>query len=353
MKIKKKSTALLLIIPFLLAACSEKKASTTEGLSTDEVIHRNDLNEMEALKKKLSAQQHNLAEQLGKLTDAIDALDSNKSIPLVSIYEIKTQRFKHYIEVQANFHSDKNIELFAEYNGLLTKVLIREGDRVKKGQVLAQIDDGGLSQQLTQAEVQEGLAKTTYERQKKLWNQDVGSEMQYLQAKANYEAQTKIVAQLRAQMSKTKIKAPFDAVVDEIMVEEGNMVMAGGMNAIMRLMNLDEVYVKADVPENYIKSIKKGTEAIISIPVLNDTLITTISQVGNFIKADNRTFRVEAVVENNNWDIKPNMNAKLTINNYISDSAIVIPQNVITECSNGEQKLSELLSKLESLLMVI
>jgi|SRR5690554_1173103 len=334
MKIKNLSLLTAIIVVLFITACGGEKVQEKK---IEKVLERNDINEMKELKGELSVKQHSLADQLNQLTKAIDAMDSNKSIPLVSIYDLVPRKFKHYIEVQANFNADKNIELFAEYNGVLTEILVKEGESVKKGQLLARIDDGGLSKQLVQAEVQEELTKITFERQKKLWDQNIGSEMQYLQAKANYKGQNKMVEQLRAQLGKTNIIAPFSGVVDEILIEAGNMVSAGGMSGIMRLINLDEVYAKAEVPENYIKTIKKGTAVNVIVPVLRDTIPTTISQVGNYIKPDNRTFRVEAAVVNKDWEIKPNMNAKLSIVNYSTDTAIVIPQNVISEDAEGNK----------------
>lgn len=317
---------------FFAVSCSEKK----EERSLDNAIESGDISELKSIKAELSKKQHDLMSQLELVSKEIAKLDTAKSAPLVSTLEIKPQTFKHYIEVQASFDTERNVLLFAEYNGTLTDVLVNEGQKVNKGQLLAKIDDGGLSQQLLQAEVQAELSKTTFERQENLWKQDIGSEMQYLQAKTNYEAQQRMVEQLRKQLGKTRIEAPYAGIVDEIMIEEGNMV-GPAVGGVIRLINLDRMYAKADIPEAYISSVKKGKKVDVYIPVLQDTLEAEISQVNNFINPENRTFKIEARVENKDWEIKPNMNSKLRIADYEADSTMLIPKNVISEDAEGRK----------------
>jgi RND family efflux transporter MFP subunit len=329
----RKITIISLFFALLFAvSCGEK----VQERSLEKAIENGDISELKSIKAELSKKQHELVGQLERVSNEIAKLDTAKRAPLVSTLEIKPQMFKHYIEVQAGFDTEQNVLLFAEYNGTLTDVLVKDGEKVNKGQLLAKIDEGGLSQQLLQAEVQAELSKTTFERQEKLWKQDIGSEMQYLQAKTNYEAQQRIVGQLRKQLDKTRIKAPFAGVVDEIMIEEGNMVgpAAGG---VIRLINLDKMYAKADIPEVYVSSVKKGKKVDDFIPVLQDTIDAEISQVNNFINPENRTFKIEARVKNEDWNIKPNMNAKLRIADYVADSTLLIPKNVISEDAEGRK----------------
>lgn len=316
----------------LVTSCGEKVQEQT----LEKAIESGDINELKSIKADLSKKQHEIMGQLERVSKEIAKLDTAKTAPLVSTLAINPQTFKHYIEVQAGFNTEKNVLLFAEYNGTLTDILVKEGEQVSKGQLLAKIDDGGLSQQLLQAEVQAELSKTTYERQKKLWEQNIGSEMQYLQAKTNYEAQERAVAQLRKQLNKTRIEAPYAGVIDEVLIEEGNMVgpAAGG---VIRLINLDQMYAEADIPEGYISSVKKGKKVDVYIPVLQDTLEAELSQVNNFINPENRTFKIEARVQNKDWKIKPNMNAKLRIADYVADSTLLIPKNVISEDAEGKK----------------
>lgn len=322
---------LFFVLIFTLS-CSEK----IQERSLEQAIEEGNISELKSIKAELSKKQHNLMNQLERVSKEISKLDTSETAPLISVMKINPETFKHYIEVQAGFNTERNVLLYAEYNGVLTDVLVGEGERVSKGQILAKIDDGGLSQQLLQAEVQAELSKTTFERQEKLWKQDIGSEMQFLQAKTNNEAQQRAVEQLRKQLDKTHIKAPYTGVVDEILIEEGNMVgpASGG---VIRLVNLDKMYAEASIPEAYVTSVKEGKKVEVYIPVLKDTIVAEISQVNNFINPGNRTFKVEVRVENKDWHIKPNMNAKLRIADYVANSALLIPKNVISENANGKK----------------
>jgi membrane fusion protein, multidrug efflux system len=164
--------------------------------------------------------------------------------------------FTHYIEIQGNVDTKENIVISPEYSGILTQLYVKAGQKVSKGQVLARIDDGGLSSSLAQAETQLALAKTTFERQKNLWDQKIGSEIQFLQAKTSLESQQKVVAQIKSQLNKTNVVAPFSGTIDEVMTERGKVV-APGMN-LFRIVNLSNMYVTANVPENYIPQLKLG-----------------------------------------------------------------------------------------------
>lgn len=331
-KMKKINFILIAVITLFLAACGAKK----EERSVEKALKSNDIEELKEVRNELAAKQSETAKQLEKLSQAISKLDTAQRLPLVSKYEVQPKMFKHYIEVQGSFDSKQNVVLTAEYAGILKEITVKSGDRVSKGQVLAKIEDGGLSQQLYQAEVQAELMKTTFERQQKLWDQKIGSEIQLLQAKASYEAQNKLVEQLKSQLAKTVISAPFSGLIDEIITEAGNLV-SPGQSRIMRIVNLDQMYVEADVPEAYIQSVSKERNLNVIVPVLRDTLKAKIALAGNFIKADNRSFRVEALVENKDWKLKPNMNAKLMINDYSADSALLIPQNIVSEDADGNK----------------
>ena len=216
---------------------------------------------------------------------------------LVTAIEIKPQIFNHTIEIQANIKTRQNLQLFPEFGGRLNQILVKEGQEVKKGTLLAVIDDAGLQDQLDQMKLQLQLVKTTFERTQRLWDQKIGSEMMYLEAKTRFKSQQKQVAQMRDQLSKTKIYAPFSGVIDEIIARKGS-TLAPGMTPIMRIVNLDNMYVESDVPENYLANITKGSFAKVSIPVLNETQNTLVRQTGNFIQPNNRTFRVEAPIKN-------------------------------------------------------
>ncbi len=331
----KKVNYFSLLFGFLfLFSCGEK----IQEKSIEKTLNSNDIEALKELKADLSNKQHELTDQLDKISKKIESLDTNQNRPLVSVYELKPTDFKHYIEVQASFDTEKNVLLFAEYSGMITAVLVKEGQEVSQGQLLAKIDDGGLAQQLTQAEVQAELSKTTYQKQKRLWEQKIGSEMDYLRSKADYEAKEKMVEQTKKQIDKTQIRAPFSGVVDEILIEKGNMV-SPGMSAVARLLNLSEMYAEASIPEVYIQTVNQGKKIEVFVPVLTDTIQAEVSQVNNFINPENRTFKIEARVANKDWSIKPNMNAKLRIADYVADSTLVIPKNIISEDAEGRKYL--------------
>ena len=221
--------------------------------------------------------------------------------------------------------------------GALTKVYVKEGEPVKKGQLLASIDDGGMASQVSQLRTQASLAKTTFERQKRLWDQKIGSEIQFLQAKANYEATENAVKQAESQLGKSTIRAPFSGIIDDVIKEQGTVVAPGPGAEVFRIVNLSDMYIMVDVPENNLGAISKGKEAKVYFPVLGDTIVSTIRQTGNFINPSNRSFTVEIPVPNKKGNIKPNLSARVQLNDYSSDTAMLVPQSIISENAMGDQ----------------
>jgi RND family efflux transporter MFP subunit len=304
--------------------------------TTEDIIASQDLQAIKAKRTELVATQQQLSSELSELDAAILKLDDNMKIPLVSTVTVHDTLFKHYIDIQGSVDTKNLITIMPEFSGTLSQVYVKEGQKVRKGQLLAKIDDGGLSQQLAQLEIQAALAKTTYERQERLWKQNIGSEIQYLQAKSAYEAQDQAIGNIKKQLAKTQITAPFAGTIDEIITEKGNVV-APGQSQLMRIVNLNDMYIESDVPERYIAAIRPGTEVKVGFPVLGTSLETQVRQVGDFINKANRTFRIEVGVPNPDGYIKPNLTAKLRINDYSSEKALLIPQDVISEDANGQQ----------------
>lgn len=321
----------IVTIAVLVIACG----GDGKKISVDEVIASSDLEAIQARRAEIKSQETEIQAQLKKLDAEIKRLDKSDNSAKVTTYLIKDSIFQHYIEIQGNVETKQNVIIYPEYQGTLTRVFVKEGDRVRKGQTLARIDDGGLSSQLSQLEGQAALAKTTYDRQKRLWEQKIGSEIQYLQAKTTYETSENAVNQLRSQLGKTVITAPFSGVIDDVITEQGTVVSPG--QAVFRIVNLKDMFVKADVPETYLTTVVVGKNATIDIPILGKTIDTEVRQTGNYINPSNRTFSVEVSVPNNDAVIKPNLNAKLRINDYTNENAILIPLNVISENSNNEQ----------------
>lgn len=323
----------LLFLAFLLAtACGEAPETPAS-----ELVAEGDLEAIKAKKQALSEQQKTLRSEMALIDSALQALSGKGNIPLVSTREVRTARFEHYLELQGDVQTKKNILLYPEMAGTLVRVLVREGDAVREGQILARIDDGGMASGLQQLRTQAALAETTFERQKRLWDQNIGSEIQYLQARTNYEAATNAVDQAEAQLAKSVIRAPFSGIVDDIMQEQGSTVNPAAGMPIFRLVNLSDMYVEVDVPESYLASVRPGKEVQIYLPVLGDSIRSSVRQTGNFIKPSNRSFSVEIPVPNAGGQVKPNLTARVRINDYTSEEAVLIPPSVISENAEGQQ----------------
>lgn len=326
-----KKVFIISIASLTLIACGGGKEQ-----NINDVVASDNLEQIRAYRVKVVAKQNEISQQLELLDNKIAELDDNHKVSLITTHKVEQDTFNHYIELQGNVDTRNLLVIYPEYTGILKEVLVKEGQTVSKGQVLAKIDDGGLAQQVAQQEVQLELAKTTYEKQGRLWKDKIGSEMQYLQTKTNYEALNKNINQLKEQLDKTVIKAPFSGVIDEIITDKGSFVSPGG-SQLMRIVNLDDMYIETMVSERYIANVSKGKKVEVEIPVIGKTINTTVRQVGNFINPANRTFRVEVSLPNTDKSLKPNLTAKLRINDYTNDSAILIPQSIISENAEGQQ----------------
>lgn len=320
----------ILAVTVFVASCGDGKA-----VSVDDLIASGDLEAIRTQRTEIKIKEAQIQEQLKKLDAAIKKLDKADNSAIVSTLRLKDSLFQHFIEIQGNVETNMNVIIYPEYQGTLTRVLVEEGDRVTKGQLLGRIDDGGLGSQLAQLEAQAQLAKTTYDRQERLWEQKIGSEIQYLQAKTNYEASQNAVNQLKSQLGKTTIRAPFSGVIDEVITDQGTVVSPG--QPVFRIVNLSKMFVKADVPERYLSSVVPGKDVSVNIPMIGATIESKVSQTGNYINPDNRSFSIEVNLPNTTENIKPNLTARVKINDYSNEEAIMIPLNVISENSNNEQ----------------
>lgn len=321
--------AYLLIFLITLVACGG------DNKSVDAVITSGNMTEVKAKRTELNNKQRELKSEIDKLNAYIDQHEKKDRPALVTAEVIKDTLFKHYVEVQGNVETDQNVVLNAEYSGVLTNIYVKEGQRVSKGQRLAKIDDGGLSSQVAQQEAQMALAQTTFERQQRLWEQKIGSEIQFLQAKTNYESAKNVTQQLRTQLSKTVITAPFSGVVDEIISDPGQVVVPG-QTPVIRLVNLSNMYVKASIPETYLKNIKKGTQVKVNLASINEEFTETVSQVSNYINPNNRSFDIQIEIPNKDGLVKPNLIATVKVNDYSAENVITVPENILQENAAGE-----------------
>ena len=332
----------LLILALLLLVLISCGGGGNNSLET--VLESNDVVALQQKKDELTTQQQALNEQLKQLDEKINELNPEKNIPLVTTFVANDTVFNHYVELQGSVETKQNLVVTSEMGGILQRVYVKEGDKVSKGQLLAKVDDGGMSQQLAQMQVQADLAKTTFDRQKRLWDQKIGSEIQYLQAKSNYEAQQEAINSMKQQLGKFVIRAPFSGTIDDVITEQGSVV-SPGQTPILRVVNLSDMYIQTDVPETYITNVTKGKDVEVQFPVLSKTMDAKIRQTGDFINPENRTFKVEIAVPNKDKDIKPNLTARLRINDYTNNEAILIPQSIISENAEGEQYIYVLENK--------
>ena len=306
----------LIAASFLLIACGEK--------STEDLIKDKNITELKNRKATIQS-------ELEKIDAAL--LNGNKTPEteaLVSVITLKDTVFNHYLEIQGNVNTKDNILVQPEFSGTLTILNVKAGQRVSKGQILGKVDDAGMSQQLASIENQYALAKTTFERQKNLWDKKIGSEIQFLQAQAQMISAQKSVAQMRAQVAKTVIRAPFSGIIDDVFVERGQVV-APNPQGLMRIVNLSNMYVSTTVPETYIGKLKVGTAVDVFLTSLGKTYKGKVRQVASFINPSNRSFGIEVSVPNPDNLLRPNQVAQLKIIDYAIKNAIVVPTNVVQE----------------------
>jgi len=318
------------ILTLIIISCNSSGSSNITSL-----IENGDLEELKKRKKEYVDTMNTMQVELNEINDGIAFLDENEKLTLVSNYEIKEKVFNSYMEAQANLKTRKNVLILPEFQGTLEKIFVYEGQYVKKGKLLAEINDSGLKEQLEQLTIQANFAKENFERTERLWNNNIGSEIQFLKSKTDFESSQKMVEQMKDRLAKTKIYAPFDGEVDEIISNQGSNLIPG-VSQILRLVNLDKIYAEASVSEKYISFIEEGTEAIVQIPLLGKEIKSQIIQTGNFINPSNRTFRVEVPVENIDKKIKQNLDAKIKINIYSKEDAVVIPLRIVREDASGK-----------------
>ena len=318
---------LLLFTVFSLFLVSCGNSAKTESI--DALISTKNTKALQAKKATLQA-------DIAKIEAALATLDVKTEEALVAIATVKDTVFNHYLDIQGNVDTKENILVQPEFSGTLTSLTVKAGDHVAKGQILGRIDDAGISQQLASAENQYTLAKTTFERQKNLWDKKIGSEIQFLQAQTQMISAQKAVSQIKAQLSKTVIRAPFTGTIDEVFAEKGQVV-APSAQGLMRIVNLGNMYVSTSVPETYIGKLKVGTLVDVSLSSLGKTYQGKVRQVGNFINPNNRSFGIEVGVPNPDNLLRPNQVAKLKIIDYTNKNAVVVPTNVVQEDGQGNQ----------------
>ncbi len=309
---------LIILLSFLILFSCKKEEKAPEPTSIAGV-------------KLEKAKQEKVKDSISKIIIALDKklaeLDTIKKLTKVSTYQIKPSHFEHYINLQGNTKTDKNIILRPLASGTITRVYVKEGQRVYAGQKLFQLDNAVLINSINEVKNQLSLAQTAYDRQKRLWEQKIGSEMQYLQAKTQKESLEKKIYTLNSQAKNYRVTAPFSGVIDDLIATKGDL--ASPQTPLARLINLQKMYIESDVAENYLKSIKKGNKVIVNLNAIGKEFNTKIAQIGNSISPDNRTFKIRINLSNKKGAIKPNLLADLKIKDFDVKEAIVIPTKLI------------------------
>lgn len=287
---------------------------------------------------KLKKNQSELKAQISKLEEELVAegyVDSSKvKVKEVAVAAAQSKEFRHYLEIQGKVDSDKNVMVSYKASGTITKIYVNRGDYVRAGATLGVIDDEAMRKGVQELKTNLELSKTVYEKQKNLWDQKIGTEVQYLQSKANYESLQSKLAQVNEQLDAYRIKAPIDGTVDEIIPKEGELA-APGMPAF-RIVNTSGFKVTADIAEGYISKVQKGNKASIYFPDIDFTMETYVKVVSDVISPVNRTFTVEFDLKNAPKNIKANMLAYVRILDYNKPSTIVIPVNVIQHSETND-----------------
>ena len=322
---------LILILTILtIVSCNDKKE-----IDTNKLIENKDISALEQKRYELVNQIDFLQKDLNTIISALNRLDSSKKRVFVTVIPVKTSKIKNKISLQSIIKTNQNIVLQPEFTGPISNIKVVEGQSVSKGDVLMIVDDGGLEQSVEFQKEQLKLSKTIFERQSRLWADKIGSEIEYLEAKTAFKTQKSRYSQLNEQLQKSVITAPFDGEIDDIFIELGELVTPG-QSPLLRLISTSEMYLEAEVPEKYLKSVSVGTPVEIEIPVLNKKINTNVSFIGKHINTVNRTFRVVVKIKKTD-SLSPNLISTLHIFDYINNNALIIPTNIISENSDGSE----------------
>lgn len=286
------------------------------------------LRELESKRDDLSNQITELKKQIAQKNGG----NGNNKIANVELKKIEPVEFKHYIKVQGTIESDNNILIPPQSAGIVKKIYVEKGDKVQKGQLLAELDGAIYESTIAELKTNLELTRTVFERQQRLWDKKIGSEIQYLQAKTNKESLEQKLKTVNEQYKLTKITSPISGTIDEVLIKEGEAA-AAGFGAI-RVVKLSQLKIKASLSENYITNVKKGDVVDVNIPILNKSFKLKIDAVSQVINPKNRTIDIEIIIPPNETLIKPNMLVVLTINDYTSPEAIIVPIDVVQKTGN-------------------
>lgn len=311
--------AFAVVLAGLLAACS--------ATSADE--------DKKARLQKLKEQHSAITKEIQKLESEIAAENPDSVLNVrakdVDVAELKLQNFDHYVQTQGHIESENNVLVSAEAMGVVTRIFVTEGQQVSKGKTLAQIDNSVIMRNIESMETQLELATSVYQRQKNLWDQKIGTEVQFLQAKTNKESLEKQIASLREQNEKARIKAPISGTIDAVVAKVGENISPG--LPAFRVVNNMDLKIQAQVSEAYVTAIKKDDKVLVDVSELGKQLEAKVTFVGRTIDRLSRTFPVEVQLPSHP-DLRSNMTATVRIIFDSNASAVVVPVNLIQEINN-------------------
>lgn len=308
----------LIYIPvvLLLAACGQKSGNKDPKA------------ELADLKK----QQADINAKIAKLQAKVGSSDSSKSAD-VSIFTVEPGQFNNYVQIQGRIDAQDNVTAYPQASAVITAIYVKVGDHVNKGETLVQLDNSVMQQNIAQAQAQVSLMQQLYQRQKNLWEQKIGTEVQYLQAQTNYQSAQKQMASLKQQADLYRIVSPISGVVDQMDLKLGQIASPGQTG--IRVVNADVLKVKADVPESYSASVNEGNNVNVVFPDIQDSLTTKVTFAGKVIDPSSRSFGVEIKLPHNK-EYRPNMTAVLKIVDYSKHNALAVPINSIQKSDEGD-----------------
>ncbi|MBL7778493.1 MAG: efflux RND transporter periplasmic adaptor subunit [Chitinophagales bacterium] len=294
---------------------------------------KKELSEAKATVKELTAKISTLEKEIAKLDTTYKLEEKAK---LVQVDSLVKQDFKHFIEVQGNVDAEENVTVLPQQPGVVTAIYVKEGDRVTKGQVLGITETTAtMEAAIATLQTQYDLAKVAFEKQERLWNQKIGSEIQYLSAKTQKEALEKQIATQRIQLEMTKIKAPINGTVDNVNLKVGDMAIGSQLMPGIRIINNAKLSVKAKLADSEFGKIKQGDKVEVEFPDINKSISAVVSYVSKTIDPRSRTFQVEVKLNNAGNDFAANMIAKLKINDAIFKNVLLVPTNIIQKSEEG------------------
>ena len=323
----KNNIFLFLIVIISLSSCG---GSSPEAVPTDLAGWEKLLNEKSQELVELKSEIEEIERQILKLTPK-DRIKQK----LVTIDTLSRTEFNQYTQVQASVVAEDYVSASSEVGGLITNLYVKEGDYVQKGQRIASVDMAPMEEQLEELKTSYSLAETVFERQERLWNKNIGSELQYLEAKNNKERLEQSIASLSATIKKKHVFAPISGYIDMEFLQPGE-IAAPGM-PIVNILNTRKLKLVADVPENYLGSVKKGDLVDVVFPAIDLSIQARVQLLGRQIDPSNRTFKIEFDVSAYADRIKPNLLAKVNLNNYSNPEAIVLQADLIQKNVEGKK----------------